>query len=211
MKIKHLLLGTILAAVAGLAVSATFSWNEHQDAEQTGTEASCDTNVTKGAAAWKQVYSTADGLIDGVDTIVMAEAVSILPSRIAVSDGSRDELPFELVAFRVSSPFKDASKDGLIYVERVGGLDSKGRPINIDYDGGSFAIGKSYLLFLKRQEDGPFYYQVNDQGRYDVIDNELIPVGETEGDEVKEFFKSRTSNEALEKVMDKLKSGKGRK
>ena len=32
---------------------------------------------------------------------------------------------------------------------------------------------RQYLLFLKKQEDGPYYYQVNHQGRYLVAGDRL--------------------------------------
>jgi len=203
MKIKHFFLGTILAVVAGLAVSAMISWQGHQAAEQARTEDSCETNQPNSAAAWKEVYSTADQLIAGVDTVVLGEAFNITPSRVARSEGSQDELPFELVAFRVTDPIKGAIQEELVYVERAGGFDSKGRPVNIDYDGGSFEIGKTYLLFLKQQEEGPYFYQVNDQGRYDVVGDELKPIGNDEADTVKSFFKNKTVREGLRSLKER--------
>ncbi len=207
MKIKHFLLGTILAAVVGVSVSAMISWQNHETIEQAGLsgEQSCETeNKPNSAAVWKEVYSTPDQLIAGVDKIMLAEAVSITPSRVAFSENSEDELPFELVAFRVSNPAKGAKNDEIIYVERAGGTDSEGRPVVIDFDGGEFEIGKSYLLFLKQQEQGPYFYQVNDQGRYDVVGDELKAVGNDENDSVKDFFKNKSAREGLRAVKEKL-------
>lgn len=207
MKIKHFLLGTILAAVVGLSVSAMISWQKHETIEQArlGGDENCETqDKPQSAAVWKEVYSTPDQLIAGVDAIVLAEAVSVVPSRVARSENSRDELPFELVTFRVSNPIKGAKGDQLVYVERAGGYDSKGQPIIIDMDGGNFEIGKSYLLFLKQQEEGPYFYQVNDQGRYDVSGDELKAVGKIENDPVKEFFKNKNVGEGLRVVEEKL-------
>ncbi len=204
MKNKHFLLGTILAAVVGLSVSATFSWHNHTTVEQVRGEKSCDTNKPSSAAVWKEVYSTPDQLIAGVDAIVLAEAINVTPSRVAYSENGEDELPFELVTFRVSNPVKGAKGDGLIYVERAGGLDSKGQETQIDFDGGNFEIGKTYLLFLKQQEEGPYFYQVNDQGRYDVVGDELKAVGNDETDKVKDFFKNKTVGEGLLMVEEKF-------
>ncbi len=203
MKIKHFLLGTIIAAVVGVSVSAMISWQSHQSVEQARGEEACNTNKPNSAAVWKEVYSTPDQLIAGVDSIVLAEAVSVAPSRVAYSDNSRDALPFELVAFRVSNPVKGAKSEQLVYVERAGGLDAKGQPIIIDMDGGSFEIGKSYLLFLKQQEEGPYFYQVNDQGRYEVVGDELKAVGNDETDSVKNFFKNKTVGEGMRMVKEK--------
>jgi hypothetical protein len=211
MKIKHFVLGTFLAAVFGLSVSATINWHQHQTVEQAVNSSSseiCETTKPNSAAVWKEVYSSADQMIKGVDAIVLAEAVSVMPSRIARSENSTDELPFELVAFRVSNSVKGAKSDELVYLERAGGFDSKGRAVTIDFDGGNFEIGKSYLLFLKRQEEGPYFYQVNDQGRYNVVGDELRPVGNDETDAVKGFFKNKTVTEGLRSVEEKFEISK---
>ncbi len=205
MKTKYFLLGTIVAAGLGLSASAMFSWQGHQTAEQAEGKIACETDMPRSAAVWKEVYSTPDQLIAGVDAIVLAEAFNITPSRIARSEGSSDEVPFELVAFRVNNPAKGAKGEELIYVERAGGMDSKGREVNIDIDGGRFEIGKSYLLFLKKQEEGPYFYQINDQGRYDVVGDELKAVGKIENDKVKEFFENKTAGEGLRTVEEKIR------
>ncbi|MFN2393453.1 MAG: hypothetical protein ABR566_15995, partial [Pyrinomonadaceae bacterium] len=176
----------------------------HETVEQARSEESCNTNKPSSAAAWKEVFSSPDQMIAGVNAIVLAEAVSVVPSRVARSENSEDELPFELVTFRVSNPVKGAKGDGLIYVERAGGLDSKGLETQIDFDGGNFEIGKSYLLFLKQQEEGPYFYQVNDQGRYDVVGDKLKAVGNDETDKVKDSFKNKTVGEGLLMVEEKF-------
>jgi hypothetical protein len=147
-------------------------------------------------------------MIVGVDAIVLAEAISVVPSRVARSENSEDELPFELVTFRVSNLIKGAKSEELVYVERAGGLDSNGQAINLDLDGGNFEIGKSYLLFLKQQEEGPYFYQVNDQGRYDVVGDKLKAVGNDETDKVKDSFKNKTVGEGLRMVKEKLEKSK---
>ncbi len=204
MKIKHFLLGTILAAVVGLSVSAMIGWQNHETVEQARSEESCNTNKPNSAAVWKEVYSSPDQMIVGVDAIVLAEAISVVPSRVARSENSEDELPFELVTFRVSNLIKGAKSEELVYVERAGGLDSNGQAINLDLDGGNFEIGKSYLLFLKQQEEGPYFYQVNDQGRYDVVGDKLKAVGNDETDKVKDSFKNKTVGEGLRMVKEKF-------
>ncbi len=204
MKIKYFLLGTILAAVVGLSVSAMIGWQNHETVEQARSEESCNTNKPNSAAVWKEVYSSPDQMIVGVDAIVLAEAISVVPSRVARSENSEDELPFELVTFRVSNLIKGAKSEELVYVERAGGLDSNGQAINLDLDGGNFEIGKSYLLFLKQQEEGPYFYQVNDQGRYDVVGDKLKAVGNDETDKVKDSFKNKTVGEGLRMVKEKF-------
>ena len=110
-------------------------------------------------------------------------------------------MPFEVVSFRVVDNIKGKKGDGVIYVERAGGLDNEGNQVYIDADGGDFEIGNSYLLFLKRQEDGPYYYQVNDQGRYQVEGGRLK--GVNKGDEVSMSFQDRTVEEGLRMVKEK--------
>jgi len=203
MKIKYLVLGTVLAAVLGVSVSATVNWQKHQADEQARAVENCETSKPNSAAVWKEVYKTADQLIAGVDKIVLAEAVSVTPSRVAFSENGEDELPFELVAFRVSNSVEGAKDDEIVYVERAGGTDSQGRAVGIDFDGGDFETGKSYLLFLKQQEQGPYFYQVNDQGRYDVVGEELKAVGGDETDTVKNFFKNKKVKEAIRTIKEK--------
>ena len=103
----------------------------------------------------------------------------------------------------MSNPVKGVKAEELVYVERAGGFNTKGQPINIDFDGGNFEIGKSYLLFLKQQEEGPYFYQVNDQGRYEVVGSKLKAVGNDENDTVKNFFKNKTLGEGMRLVKEK--------
>ncbi len=86
--------------------------------------------------------------------------------------------------------------------EKQAATTSEGRSVEIDFDGGDFEIGKSYLLFLKQQEEGPYFYQVNDQGRYNVVGEELKAVGGDETDSVKDFFKNKNVREAIRAVKE---------
>jgi hypothetical protein len=53
-------------------------------------------------------------------------------------------------------------------VERVGGPAAR-----LEFDGGAFEPGATYLLFLRKQKGGPYYYQVNHQGRFLVVNDRL--------------------------------------
>ncbi len=53
------------------------------------------------------------------------------------------------------------------------------------------------------QEQGPYFYQVNDQGRYNVVGEELKAVGGDETDTVKDFFKNKNVREAIRSVKEK--------
>ena len=115
------------------------------------------------------------------------------------------------MSFRVVDKIKGKNSDGIIYVERAGGVDQEGNQVYLDADGGDFEVGNSYLLFLKQQEDGPYYYQVNDQGRYHVEGGRLK--GVDKDDEVSMMFHERPVNEGLRMVReskDKVNGGKSK-
>jgi hypothetical protein len=187
MKRKTFWMYTVLVALCGLSISAVVGWNRHQ---QPSREIS--------SAAWKERYQTPDELVKGVDTIVLAEAVSAMPGRVAYSSNGEDALPFEVVEFRVNDGLKGAKTGQAVLVERAGGTDSEGRAVHVDMDGGAFEKGGTYLLFLKQQEEGPYYYQVNDQGRYLVSGGRLKAV--SQDDPVTAVFQDRPVAEALELV-----------
>ena len=149
----------------------------------------------KSTAFWKEVYKNPEQLVRGVDLIVLGQAIDKQPGRIAYSANGDDALPFEVVAFRVLNSIKGKNGDGVIYVERAGGVDPEGNQVILSADGGDFELGNSYLLFLKRQEDGPYYYQVNDQGRYQVEGGRLK--GVDKDDEVSSNFHDRSLEEGL--------------
>jgi hypothetical protein len=71
---------------------------------------------------------------------------------------------------------KGTTDGASIHVERAGGSDETGARNFIDADGGDFEAGRTYLLFLNRQEDGPYFYQVNDEGRFEVAAGRLRAV-----------------------------------
>ena len=195
MKRKNFLILTIFVALCGLSVSAMLGLKQHQD------EKAQQPSRSKSAAVWKEVYKNPDEMVKRVDQIVLAQAIDRQPGRIAYSSNSEDVVPFEVVSFRVVDNIKGKKGDGVIYVERVGGVDHEGNQVYLDADGGDFEIGNSYLLFLKRQEDGPYYYQVNDQGRYQVEGGRLK--GVNKDDEVSMSFQDRTVEEGVRMVKEK--------
>jgi len=195
MKRKNFLILTILVALCGLSVSAMLGLQQHQDEKVQVPSRS------KSAAVWKEVYKNPDDMVKSVDTIVLAQAIDRQPGRIAYSSNGEDALPFEIVAFRVVDDITGKKGEGIIYVERAGGTDDAGNQVYLDADGGDFEIGNSYLLFLKRQEDGPYYYQVNDQGRYQVEGGRFK--GVDKDDPVSVFLHNRPVEEGLQMVKEK--------
>lgn len=203
MKRRNFFILTILVALCGLSVSALFGLKQHQN------EKAQMPSRSKSAAVWKEVYKNPDEMIKSVDSIVLGQAIDRQPGRIAYSANGEDVLPFEVVAFRVVNNIKGKKGDGIIYVERAGGVDNEGNQVYLDADGGDFEIGNSYLLFLKQQEDGPYYYQVNDQGRYQVEGGRLK--GVNKDDEVSLLFHDRSLEEGIRMVKeskDKVTGGK---
>jgi hypothetical protein len=183
----------MIVALCGLSAAAVVSWNRHQ--------AKIERQLS--SAAWKEKYKTTDELVKRVDAVVLAQAVSTTPGRVAYSANGADALPFEVVEFNVLDGIKGAKTGGQVLVERAGGTDPEGNTVHLDIDGGEFEIGNTYLLFLKRQEDGPYYYQINDQGRFQVEGGRLRAVATD--DEVTAPLDGRTVREAVDAVKQKAK------
>ncbi len=180
---------TLALAALGLAGSAYLGWQAH---------AAKAAPVTLSHAAWKVRFDAPSDLARGVDAVVLATAVSERPGRVAFSENGEDSLPFEEVTFEVVRGFKGARNGEQVVVERAGGIDYEGNNVLLDADGGPFETGSTYLLFLMHQEDGPFYYQVNDQGRFLVEDDRLVAV--SEGDDVASFFHGKPLAEGMRAI-----------
>lgn len=131
--------------------------------------------VQYAQAAWAEHFQSPVGLARGVDTIVLAQALNVAPSRVATSDKGEGPLPFETVEFEVLRGLKGAAAGDRLMVERAGGT-LKGHAVEITADGGDFVPGEVYMLFLKKQPDGAYFYQVNAQGRYHLEGNHFIAV-----------------------------------
>jgi hypothetical protein len=141
-------------------------------------------------AAWKDVFEAAPQLSRGVDSIVVAKAVGVEPGRVAYSDNGKDALPYQVYEFEVVNGVKGAQKGERVFVERAGGPG-----IVIDVDGGPYELGATYMLFLNKQTDGPYHYQVNHQGRYLISDMTLYGVDPS--DPVISFFEGRPLSEGI--------------
>ncbi len=177
---------TITLAIAALAftVSAAITF-KMQPAPRT----SC--------AAWAEVFTSTDEMVDHSDVIVLAQAIQSSPSRIAYSDNGSNELPFEAVELKVLDGIKGIESGSTVLVERAGGLRSDGSVANIDIDGGAFKNGRTYLLFLTWQPDTGMLCQINDQGRYEVKGRDLIAV---EDDEVTSEIHGKRIDQVIDLV-----------
>jgi hypothetical protein len=174
---------TLIVALCGLSVSAALGWRHHQ--QPAGT--------ARTAASWKQHFKDAKELVKASDAVVVARADSVAPGRVAYSSDGQDSLAFEVVNFTVLDGLKGERDGSSVSVERVSG-SQEGTVAYFDFDGGNFEVGGTYLLFLKRQEDGgPYYYQVNDQGRFHEEGGQLRAV--EPGDPVAAIFHGRTLKE----------------
>jgi hypothetical protein len=151
-------------------------------------------------AAWKDVFEAPSQLARGVDSIVLARAVGVEPGRVAQSDDGKDFLPYQVYEFEVVRGVKGIATGERVFVERAG---SPG--LVLDVDGGNYEMGATYLLFLNKQDDGPYHFQVNHQGRYLVSDNRLY--GIDPNDSVSEFFEGKPVSEGLSLVRGYLREG----
>ena len=141
-------------------------------------------------AAWKDVFEAPSQLARSVDSIVVAKAVGVEPGRVAYSDGDKDFLPYQVYEFEVVNGVKGAQKGERLFVERAGGPG-----LVLDVDGGPFELGASYMLFLNKQDDGPYHFQVNHQGRYLISEKTLY--GVDPNDAVISFFEGRPVAEGI--------------
>lgn len=138
-----------------------------------GSLISHETSTVAGKAVWKEVYASPAEMAARVDAIVLARVTGTRQGRVVWSENGEDALPFQVVELEVLRGIKGTAKAERISLERVGGTTPDGRALDLSYDGGAFEPGATYLLFLKRQEDGPYFYQVNHQGRYLVAGDRL--------------------------------------
>lgn len=132
--------------------------------------------VESAHASWAEIYKSPRGLARSVDVIALAQALDVSPSRVAVSDKGEGPLPFQLIDFEVIHGIKGATPGDRLTVERAGGVSPQGHKVTVTADGGEFVPGEAYLLFLKQQPDGAYFYQVNDQGRFHLRGNHFIAV-----------------------------------
>jgi hypothetical protein len=180
---KTFLTYTVIVALCGLSLSAAFGWRYHQQPVEPYV-----------AASWKQHFKDAKELVKGSDAVVLARADSVAPGRVAYSSDGEDSLAFEVVNFTVVDGMKGEKNGSTVSVERVSSTTPDGNMAYFNFDGGNFEVGGTYLLFLKKQEDGgPFYYQINDQGRFHEEGGQLRAV--EPDDPVAALFHGRTVKE----------------
>ena len=176
---------TLIVALCGLSVSAAVGWRRHQQPAADGT---------RTAASWKHHFKDAKELVKSADAVVVARADSVAPGRVAYSSDGQDSLAFEVVNFTVVDGLKGEKDGSAISVERVSSTQG-GDVAYFNFDGGNYEVGGTSLLFLKQQEDGgPYYYQINDQGRFHEEGGQLRAV--EPGDPVAALFHGRSVKEA---------------
>lgn len=187
-KTKTFILASLAIATIGTGSSA---WYRYQSAG----------SGPRVAASWAFKASSLEQLRDHADIIVVAEAGDSFFHRSAYSDGTlADQIPFELVELNVQSAIKGAQVGEQLLVERAGGMDIDGRYRTFDLDGGAFEKGQTYLLFLNRQEEGEYLYQVNDQARFTLAKGRLAPIEahEMEHDPVASALRGMSMAQAME-------------
>lgn len=179
---------TLVVALCGLSSAAAFGWRHH------GRPA----GEFRTAASWKHHFKDSKELVKSADAVVLARADSVAPGRVAYSSDGQDSLAFEVVNFTVVDGLKGAKDGSTVSVERVS--STQGDTVAyFNFDGGNFQVGGTYLLFLKQQEDGgPFYYQINDQGRFHDEGGHLVAA--SPDDPVAAEFHGRPVAEGVELV-----------
>jgi hypothetical protein len=149
----------------------------------------------RAVAQWKNVYRTTGGLVAGADLIVLADHLGAEPGRV-VGEGE-DATPFTNNTFAIRQLLR-GKHDGIeLVVEQTGGLMADGSVFDIN-DGGPYARGATYMLFLKKGE-GDAYYVINHQARYEVKDDILEGVDPT--DAVVARMHGRTLDSGREMVL----------
>ena len=182
---------TLIIALCGLSVSAALGWRRHQQPR----------NVSQTSAHWKEHFQGIGEMVRSADAVVLARADSVAPSRVAYSSNGEDSLAFEVVNFTVTRGMKGERTGSTVSVERVS--STQGDTVAyFNFDGGDFEVGGTYLLFLKKQEDGgPFYYQINDQGRFHEEGGRLVAA--SPDDPVAGSLHGRATADALKMLKEK--------
>ena len=112
-------------------------------------------------AHWAEHFNSLRQMRASADVIVLARHIAAQPGR--VEDAPADPLPFTNNWFETVQAIKGHPGASLV-VEQTGGA-LEGVEYSID-DGGPYAAGGRYLLFLKKQPDTSYYYLINAQGRF---------------------------------------------
>lgn len=179
---KGFVLTTVAVAIVGLSVSTVVGWNSHERGKTSD-------------AAWAFMARNADELTQFADAVVIGKTMSSIPTRAVPSESGDHQMSFEAVEVEVIHSLKGSSPGSMLLVERAASIDENGRQAPIDVDGGQFQAGSVNLLFLKLQGDGPFYYQINEQSRYELYGRTLL--GLDEHDPVAASFHGKTLEEAV--------------
>lgn len=152
------------------------------------------------SASWVEIFKAPRDMARAVDAIAVARAVDVEPGRLVYSPNGKVAVPFEVVTFEVVTPLKGVEPGESLSVERV----ASGSAGVFDADGGPYEKGSLYLLFLREQKNGPYFYLVNDEGRYEVVKGRLRRTA-TQGD-VAAFFHGRHLADAATWVEQSLKA-----
>ena len=176
---------TLIIALCGLSSAAALGWRHHQQPKRDA----------RTSAHWKEHFQGIGQMVAASDAVVLVRADSVAPGRVAYSSNGEDSLAFEVVNFTVLRGMKGERTGSTVSVERVSSMQGD-TVAYFNFDGGDFEVGGTYLLFLKKQEDGgPFYYQVNDQGRFHEEGGRLVAA--SPGDPVAGALHGRSTADAL--------------
>lgn len=123
---------------------------------------------------WAYNHRSLGEMARDVDAVVMATVDDIRPGRTVLMADGRTPLPFTLVDLNVERVLRGEVDDSLT-LEQTGGSVGD-MSYYVDGDGGPYEVGERVLLFVNQQSDTDLYYLVHPQGRYRVVDNQLLAV-----------------------------------
>lgn len=183
---NQLVLASVLITVLGLGTSGAVA------------SAPVSGQPRNSHALWVHHFDSPEAMMRSVDVAAVVKVGASRPGRVVRDESGEHETPFTLVELTVIRNFKGAPEGQTLLLERMGGIDSMGREIRLDYDGGDFAPGSTHLLFLKRQQGSAYYYQVNDQGRFEVLPDKTLRAVAHDDLNVAGLLDGRSTKEAVD-------------
>lgn len=150
-------------------------------------------------ASWKDIYDTPAALTTGVDAVALVTAERTEPGPSYPGDNGGSPVAYVLNHFTLDQVLKGPLTPGAsVTVAQTAELHDDGTVVGIDSDGGPFAAGAQFLVFLNRTPGADTWYVVSYQGRYNIQDGTVK--GVHADDPVVNTFHMRPLTEVLNAV-----------
>jgi hypothetical protein len=193
-------IGVMLCACAGALAGWSVRGSTASDPLRAG--------VPRSHAVWEYRADSLAQMVADLDAVVLARAEDVRPGRTVLS--SRGEAPtqFEENRFTVVAGYKGLRTGQTFVVERL--ATRQPDEVVFDADGGSYASGERYLLFLRQQKDTGFYFVVNDEARY-AIDRRgrLLPTLPGHHGKIATQLRTQTLDAVARTIGERVKQGGG--